>query len=121
QEGQANYYFRSLQVEDGLSQNSVYAIFQDRQGYLWFGTQDGLNRYDGQTFKVFKKNSRDQHSLGNNTVTAITQDQQGSLWVGTSDGAYLYSPQTEQFSRYGGKTAAGEQVTGLVRDIQVDK
>lgn len=121
QEGQANYYFRSLQVEDGLSQNSVYTIFQDKQGYLWFGTQDGLNRYDGQTFKVFKKNTRDERSLGNNTVTAIGQDQGGSIWVGTGDGAYVYDPGTEKFSRYDGVTAGGEQVSGLVRDIQVDK
>lgn len=120
-EGKANYYFRSLQVEDGLSQNSVYAIFQDRQGYIWFGTQDGLNRYDGQTFKVFKKNTRDAQSLGNNTVTAIAEDQQGNLWVGTSDGAYLYDPRTEQFSRFDGETTTGEQVSGLVRDIQVDE
>lgn len=120
QTGQANYYFRSLQVEDGLSQNSVYAIFQDNQGYLWFGTQDGLNRYDGHSFKVFKRNSRHPYSLGNNTVTAIAQDGEGRLWVGTSDGAYLYQPQTEQFTRYDIKTVSGEEVAGLVRDIQVD-
>ncbi len=118
---QANYYFRTLQVEDGLSQSSVYAIFQDRQGYMWFGTQDGLNRYDGQTFKVFKKNSRDSCSLGSNTVTAIAQDPAGILWIGTGDGAYLYNPRTEQFRRYDGGTADGADVSGLVRDIQIDR
>lgn len=120
-EGQGNYYFRSLQVEDGLSQSSVYTIFQDRQGYMWFGTQDGLNRYDGHTFKVFKKNSRDSCSLGNNTVTALSQDGQGMIWVGTGDGAYRYDPRTGEFRRYTTQTIDGEQVAGLVRDIQVDQ
>jgi hypothetical protein len=50
-----NIYFRSLGVEEGLSQNMVYAICQDRQGFMWFGTQDGLNRYDGHSFKIYKK------------------------------------------------------------------
>ncbi|WP_262245274.1 hybrid sensor histidine kinase/response regulator transcription factor [Parapedobacter soli] len=120
-DGQGNYYFRSLQVEDGLSQSSVYTIFQDRQGYMWFGTQDGLNRYDGQTFKVFKKNSRDSCSLGSNTVTAIAQDTDGILWIGTSDGAYLYNPRTERFRRYNAETADGKNVSGLVRDIKLDR
>src|SRR5690554_8076043 len=96
----ANYYFRSLQVEDGLSQNSIYAIFQDRQGYMWFGTQDGLNRYDGHTFKIFKKNTNDPRSLGNNTVTDITQDHEGQIWVGTGDGAFVYDQFNENFTTY---------------------
>lgn len=121
QQRQANYYFRSLQVEDGLSQNSVYAVFQDQQGYMWFGTQDGLNRYDGHTFKIFKKNTGDPQSLGNNTVTAITQDHQGQLWVGTGDGAYVYDPRNENFTRYDARSEEGEAVAGMVRDIQVDK
>lgn len=116
----ANYYFKRLQVEDGLSQNTVYAILQDSQGYLWFGTQDGLNRYDGRNFKVFKRNNGDSTTIGNNTITAIAKDRQGNLWVGTGDGAYVYNYQSEQFRRYLVTSVDGEQVTGVVRDIQVD-
>ena len=53
------YYFRSYQIEDGLSHNSVWAVMQDKEGFMWFGTNDGLNRFDGKSFKVFKKNEND--------------------------------------------------------------
>src|SRR5690606_14438050 len=69
----------------------------------------------------FKKNSRDSCSLGSNTVTAIAQDTDGILWIGTSDGAYLYNPRTERFRRYNAETADGKNVSGLVRDIKLDR
>jgi Two component regulator propeller. len=53
-----DYYFRNMAVEDGLSQNMVYSIMQDKTGFIWFGTLDGLNRYDGLRFKIFKKTIR---------------------------------------------------------------
>ena len=69
-----NYYFKNFSVEDGLSQNTVNAILQDREGFMWFGTKDGLNRYDGLLFRQYKYNSNDIHSLGNNFVTSLYED-----------------------------------------------
>lgn len=118
---QYNYYFRSLEVEDGLSQSTIYSILQDRQGFMWFGTQDGLNRYDGNNFRIYKYNPDDASSIGNNAITSMMEDDDGIIWIGTGNGVYLYSPLYETFSRLDLKTAKGEMVRGAVRDMRKDK
>ena len=82
----SNFYFRSLGVEDGLSQNMVYAILQDRQGFMWFGTQNGLNRYDGNSFKVYKRNISDEKGLKSDAIFSLAEDTDGILWIGTDMG-----------------------------------
>lgn len=77
--------FHHLTIADGLSQNSVSAVLQDRQGFLWFGTQDGLDRFDGRTF-VNHRNSARANSLANNYVWALHEDSVGALWIGTFGG-----------------------------------
>ena len=72
--------------EDGLSSDSISCIFQDDQGFLWIGTQDGLNKFDGKTFQKFKKNDIIYKSLSSNLITSITQDPDGYLFIGTSNG-----------------------------------
>ena len=57
------YYFRSYQIEEGLSNNSVWAVMQDSKGFMWFGTNDGLNRFDGRSFKVYRKKNNDKSSI----------------------------------------------------------
>jgi len=79
-----NFKFERLSVEQGLSQCTVGAIFQDRRGFLWIGTSDGLNRYDGYSFKHYKHDPSDSTSLSHNTVVTITEDGFGTLWVGTA-------------------------------------
>lgn len=78
-----HYYFKNLSVQNGLSQNTVNAILQDKQGFMWFGTKDGLNRYDGLSFRQFKHDGRSQRSIGNNFITALYEDAEGNIWVGT--------------------------------------
>ena len=93
--------FEHLSIEDGLSQNAGLAIFQDSRGYLWIGTQDGLNRYDGYTFKIFKHDPDDPNSISHNSILAIAEDKDGSLWIGTwGGGLNRYDPSTEKFTRY---------------------
>ena len=78
--------FERISLEQGLSQNSVVSILQDRQGFMWFGTQDGLNRYDGYRFRVFKHDPDNPVSLGNNYIQTLYEDRDGVLWIGTRGG-----------------------------------
>lgn len=92
------YYFKHYQVEQGLSNNTVYACLQDKKGFLWLGTKDGLNRFDGYSFKVFRHNPCDKGTLSNNMVHALSLDKDGSLWVATDEGVEHYDPGTETFT-----------------------
>ncbi len=93
--------FDHLNIENGLSQNAGLAIFQDSRGYLWFGTQDGLNRYDGYTFKIYKNDPDDLKSLSHNSILALAEDKNASLWIGTCGGGLnRFDPTTETFVRY---------------------
>ncbi len=93
--------FEHLTIENGLSQNAGLAIFQDSKGYLWIGSQDGLNRYNGFDFKVYKHDPEDPNSISHNSVLAITEDKDGYLWVGTWGGGLdRFDPITETFVSY---------------------
>ncbi len=99
---QESLVFRHLTVSQGLSQGSVVCMLQDRQGFMWFGTQDGLNRFDGYGFTVFKHSPSDPASLNDNFVITIAEDSSGRLWVGTlnsPDTLNLFDPLTESFSQ----------------------
>jgi ligand-binding sensor domain-containing protein/signal transduction histidine kinase len=92
-----SYYFRRYQVENGLSHNSVICALQDKRGFMWFGTKDGLNRFDGYSFKTFRKDAADSNSIGNNFVQSLYEDKQGTMYVGTDKGLYQYIDKTEEF------------------------
>ncbi|PSL27549.1 ligand-binding sensor domain-containing protein [Chitinophaga ginsengisoli] len=92
-----SYYFRHYQVENGLSNNAVICSLQDSRGFMWFGTKDGLNRFDGYTFKVFRHNPQDSTSIGSNFIHALYEGADGTLWVGTENGLYQYDNSTESF------------------------
>jgi len=96
---QQAYYFRHYQVENGLSNNAVICSLQDRKGFLWFGTKDGLNRFDGYSFKTFRNDPDDSTSLGSNFIHCLFEDFKGVLWAGTENGLYHYDATTEKFIR----------------------
>ncbi len=96
----SNPKFEHLTAEQGLSNNRVVAILQDSQGFIWFGTQDGLNRYDGYEFRVFRHKPENENSLSANFVQVIFEDHEGMLWLGTRGGLNRYDPKTESFTRY---------------------
>lgn len=93
-----SYYFRHFQVENGLSNNAVICSAQDNKGFLWFGTKDGLDRFDGYSFKIFRSNPEDSGSIGSNFIHSLFEDMNGTLWAGTEDGLYRYDAATESFS-----------------------
>jgi two-component system sensor histidine kinase ChiS len=93
--------FENISLEHGLSQSVINAIAQDSRGFLWFGTQDGLNRYDGYEFRIFENDPENPNSLSHNWVTAILEDQTGALWIGTNGGGLnRFDRDLEQFVRY---------------------
>ena len=93
-----NFPVTSLGIENGLSNNSVRSIYQDHNGFMWFGTYDGLNRYDGYSFKVFRNKLNDSTSLPHNYIYAIHEDQQKRLWIGTGQGLAIYNNLDGSFS-----------------------
>ncbi|MBI5215545.1 MAG: hypothetical protein HY960_07305 [Ignavibacteriae bacterium] len=93
-------FLQHITVEEGLSQSSVYCILQDRQGFLWFGTGDGLNKYDGYEITVYRHHQSDKNSLSDNTIRSLMEDNDGNLWIGTNDGLNKYEPRTGKFSFY---------------------
>ena len=95
------YRFDKLSIEDGLSQISINALAQDDKGFLWIGTQDGLNRFDGRNFTVFKNVPFEGTSLAENYINALNVDSNGNLWVGTySKGLHLFDPIHQEFIRF---------------------
>lgn len=94
-----NIEFSSLNNRDGLSNSQVNAILKDKTGYLWFGTQSGLNRFDGFRMKTFLYSATNQTSLVNNYVDELQEDNEGKIWVHTPVGYCVYDPTTEQFDR----------------------
>ena len=110
-----------LSLEEGLSQSNVRCILQDKNGFLWIGTQDGLNRYDGYNFKVFKNDPNDINSLSNNLISCLLEDREGSLWIGTMDGLNKFDQRSGKFKHYFARKGnpfalQGESVLSLAED-----
>ncbi|MCC8143302.1 MAG: hypothetical protein LIO97_04915 [Tannerellaceae bacterium] len=115
-----NFYFQRFSTENGLAQNTVYCILQDQQGFMWFGTKDGLCRYDGYQFKTFR-NEQTPGSIGNSFIRSLHQDVNGLIWAGTDRGIYIYNPLTESFIHFDQQTEQGISIEKEVNDIQQNK
>lgn len=109
-----SWYFRHLQVENGLSNNAVICSLQDKRGFLWFGTKDGLDRFDGYSFKIFRTDPDDSTSIGSNFIHSLYEDPKGAIWVGTEKGLYRLDASTERFSLQPGTGG------GPIRDVRMD-
>src|SRR5580698_675873 len=95
-----NYAIKVYTTNDGLPSNSTTSAITDEKGFLWVGTQNGLCRFDGYSFKTFVNIPGDTTSLTNNYVNALIMDKSGRIWVGTLDGLNLLDPVTEKFTRF---------------------
>ncbi|UGU18187.1 response regulator [Sinomicrobium kalidii] len=108
-----NLKFENLSTTEGLSSSTCTEIFQDKDGFLWFGTIDGLNKYNGSAFTIYRPELNDRNSISGNRITSITQDNRGRLWIGTSNGLNVLDKHTGKFTRiYFGSDASGQ--TGVV-------
>ena len=110
-----------LGIDQGLSNNAVTSIFQDHNGFMWFGTFDGLNRYDGYSFKIFRNVLRDTTSLNANGIRVISEDADHQLWIGTGKGLNIYNPLKANFYAANFKSWNGISISPLesvVRAIQ---
>ena len=103
----ASFNFERISIEDGLSNNSINQILQTKDGFLWIATKDGLNRYDGKTFKIFKHSASDSLSIPENYVMCLLEDKKNNLWVGTWGGGLCrYDSQNEYFVSYNTKVTS---------------
>jgi ligand-binding sensor domain-containing protein/signal transduction histidine kinase/DNA-binding response OmpR family regulator len=116
----ASFHFKTFQVNSGLSQNTVNTILQDRKGYIWIGTNDGLNKFDGSKFSVFR-NREDGKSLGNNIVISLVEGNNGELYVGTDDGLYIMNPEEGSFESLESKLNMFSKMINSITSLFLDK
>ncbi len=110
--------FTHYSVEDGLSEGVALTMHQDREGLMWFGTFDGLNRFDGYSFKVYKSGFNSSYGLTNNRVDRITEDDLGHLWIMNNDGeVYRMNTRTEEFINFNEISAGGPENYSPVTQI----
>jgi ligand-binding sensor domain-containing protein/signal transduction histidine kinase len=111
------FIFSNYSINEGLSQSVVNCMFQDSRGFIWFGTQNGLNRFNGETFDVYSYNPVDSNSISNNWIYAITEDHDGNLWVGTKGGLNKYLTKQNHFQRIEYQTGFTFDVTQYIYDV----
>lgn len=114
-----NRYFTRLTLDDGLSHNHIKAILQDSYGFVWIGTKNGLNRYDGSSIRIFQcYDPATGH--GDSNISSLYEDPERRLWCGTDRGIYIYSPHTERFEEFTHPTGDGVSITNWVAAIGSD-
>lgn len=109
--------FQHLNVEQGLSQSRVSAITQDRRGFLWIGTEDGLSRFDGYQFAVYREDKQNPRSFSGGTIHSLYADAAGPIWIGTEKGLNRYDPATNSFTRY----LHGDKLSDRIYSICADR
>ena len=121
-ESHANAYkFGHIELRDGLCDNQVNCIMKDRKGFIWLGTQTGLNRYDGYRFKWYQHDFKDKNSLTDNYVSSIQEALDGKLWITTRLGLVVFDPVTETFERDMTKILKPMGVNKPVTQVYIDQ
>jgi signal transduction histidine kinase/ligand-binding sensor domain-containing protein/DNA-binding response OmpR family regulator len=118
-----NLKFKHLDINAGLSKNHVLCILQDSKGFMWFGTSDGLNKYDGYKFTIYNKDSKNQNSIGSNYIADIKEDAEGMIWIATRGGGLnRYDRTKDQFTRYTSQPGNDNSLSSdLLKSIAIDK
>lgn len=114
------YFFKHLDINNGISQNSIMCILQDKKGFMWFGTKEGLNRYDGMRFKVYTPDNTG-YQLGDCIISALCEDKKGNIWIGTDKGLSVYNPETETINKLSSYTNNEAGFSGRIKSVIVDR
>ena len=112
--------FKHLTINEGLSQNTVFCIMQDKTGFIWVGTEDGLNKYDGYEFSIYKHENNNPKSLSHSQINVLLEDPKGNFWVGTSDGLNLFDKHSESFTKINSGTNTGTGANDFISAIFYD-
>ena len=111
------YAFRHISTTDGLSNVTVLSIAQDKQGFMWFGTMDGLNRFDGEQIKVYREDPEESFSLGSSYIWSVLCTPDSNIWVGTARGLFLYDFIQDNFNLISIKNSNGDPINMIVRSL----
>jgi signal transduction histidine kinase/ligand-binding sensor domain-containing protein/DNA-binding response OmpR family regulator len=117
----SDFHFRKIRVDEGLSENAIYCILQDKKGFIWFGTKDGLNRYDGSDFRIFRNSTQNDRSIGNNFIRSMIEGTNGCIYIGTDAGLNVMDTQEETFAKVTARTPEGNGITSPVNALYIDK
>lgn len=122
QPGPTPHRFEHISPERGSLQGAVLSIIKDQKGVMWFGTVDGLNKFDGYTFTTYRHSPRDPSSLSDNVIWALQEDHEGTLWVGTENGLNVYDRDTDTFIHYAEDVQDSTSLSSsLIRSIYEDR
>ena len=111
--------FKSLSIDDGLSQSTVNCILQDKNGFMWFGTEDALNKYDGHEFTIFRPDPAKDFSISNNFINALAADSSGNIWIATNHGVNKFENSSQKFIHYKVSPEQNTLAHDVVKDILV--
>lgn len=117
----SNFQFKKYQVNDGLSENTVNCIMQDAQGFLWTGTKDGLNKFDGVNFTVYRHSEENGKSIGNNYIQTIVEGKDNLLYIGTDDGLYIMDRTDGSFEKLEKKLNIFDKIITSISSLLFDK
>lgn len=113
--------FKQYSISEGLSQNTVYSMLEDREGIIWIGTEDGLNRFDGYEFTYYRHELKNANSISQNQVNALYQDKAGNIWIGTSDGLNILDKKTEKITRLSTARNERDESNDFITSIYEDR
>ena len=111
---------RHYDISDGISDNSVRSIIQDKSGYIWLGTKDGISRFDGRSFTSFGGYPRTSDGYLLNAIRVYPHSDGNRIWVGAVDGLYLFDNHSEEFTHLSNRTESGRMINSLVNDLCYD-
>lgn len=112
---------RNYTVDDGLSSNHVYGIVQDSIGFIWFGTDNGLCRFDGCEFRSYTHTDGDRSSISSNNIRRLMLDSRGQIWLALDNGVDIYTPAADRFRHFDARTSDGACVTGQTTEVIEDR
>ncbi|MGA9293481.1 MAG: two-component regulator propeller domain-containing protein, partial [Ignavibacteriaceae bacterium] len=116
-----NLKFTHITTDDGLSQSNVKCIMQDHLGFLWFGTFDGLNKYDGYSFTVYKPDQNDSNALKSNSISCLLEDNSGIIWIGTDQGLCCYDRNKNKFKSFTTSNYPDAIINSEIGGLAIDK